>query len=365
MSASAATAVKHKILLLDDDPDVLDLYQQMLLQLPSEPEVHIATSGASAMTMLDAEPFNILLSDLRMPKMDGLQVIAIVRRKYPQLRTVIITGAADEQMRSRAYAMGIDLYLEKPSTEKELSFFMDCVESLLDKEQSGGFRGVQSKSLVDLIQLECLSGSSAILKITNGKVEGRIWIQHGELIDAATGNLDGEQAFRRILGWRTGNFEIVPIEEERPRKIHTSYQGLLLDTAQALDEAQADGVEAKRAEAEDLSDTQYFRKAGLGRIQGVEFALKIPIQDGLPVQKWGIEDPAPIVGWIRSVVSRFEALQPGFEIGGVDVVEARGVQRIIHVTVHEENMMAVGMLPNSSKEQVEESTKKVLERWVS
>ena len=36
MSASAATAVKHKILLLDDDPDVLDLYQQMLLQLPIE-----------------------------------------------------------------------------------------------------------------------------------------------------------------------------------------------------------------------------------------------------------------------------------------------------------------------------------------
>ena len=75
MSASAATAVKHKILLLDDDPVVLDIYQQMLLQLPSEPEVHIATSGQSAMAMLDAEPFNLLVSDLNMPRMDGLSLL--------------------------------------------------------------------------------------------------------------------------------------------------------------------------------------------------------------------------------------------------------------------------------------------------
>lgn len=362
MSASVATAVKHKILLLDDDPDVLDLYQQMLLQLPSEPDVHIATSGASAMTMLDAEPFNILLSDLRMPRMDGLQVLAIVRRKYPQLRTVVMTSVVDEQMRARAYAMGIDLYLEKPGNDKELSFFKDCVESLLDKEQAGGFRGVQSKSLVDLIQLECLSGSSSILKITNGKWEGRIWIQNGEVIDAATQEIGGEEAFRRILSWRTGNFEIMPIDAERPRKIHTSYQGLLLDTVQALDEAQADG---SNQSDEALSDTQYFRKAGLGRIHGVEFALKIPSHSGLSVQKWGIEDPEPIVKWIREVVTRFQTLTPGFEMGAVDVLEARGLQRILHVTVHGPNFIVVGMLPNASKEQVDESTKKVLERWAS
>src|SRR6187200_1445 len=114
MSASAATAVKHKILLLDDDPDVLDLYQQMLLQLPSEPEVHISSAGASAMTMLDAEPFSILISDLKMPRMDGLQVLAIVRRKYPQLRTVVLTSVMDEQFRSRVYALGVDLFWQKP-----------------------------------------------------------------------------------------------------------------------------------------------------------------------------------------------------------------------------------------------------------
>jgi CheY-like chemotaxis protein len=362
MSASAATAVKHKILLLDDDPDVLELYQQMLLQLPSEPDVHIATSGSAAMTMLDAEPFNLLVSDLNMPRMDGLQVLAIVRRKYPQLRTVVLTGLTNDQMRARAYAMGIDLYLEKPKSEKELTFLKDCLESLIGSEQAGGFRGVQSKSLVDLIQLECLSGNSAILKITNGRIEGKIWIQNGDVIDAEVQDKEGEDAFRRILSWRTGNFEIVPIDHERPRKIFTSYQGLLLDTAQALDEAQA---EVEPAPEPDVTDTQFFRKASLGRIQGVEFALKIPSEITATIQKWGLDEPEPVVAWVRGVTNRFQSLNPGFELGTIDTFEARSLQRIIHVSIDNSDMIVVGMLPSTSKEQVEESTRKVRERWGS
>ena len=364
MSASAATAVKHKILLLDDDPVVLEIYQQMLLQLASEPEVHIATSGSSAIAMLDAEPFNLLVCDLNMPRMDGLQVLAIVRRKHPQLRTVVLTGASDEQMRARAYSMGIDLYLEKPTGEKELNFLKDCLESLLDSEQSGGFRGVQSKSLVDLIQLECLSGSSAILKITNGKLEGRIWIQHGELIDAATQDLEAEEAFKRILSWRTGNFEIVPMDAERPRKIFTSYQGLLLDTAQALDEAQA-GAELAELSGGSENDTQFLKSSSLGRIPGVEFALKIPKGLTDAVQTWGLEHPEPIIAWLRGVSSRFQALNAGFELGVIDTIEARGAQRILHATHDGSHTIAVGMLPTASKEQVEEVTRKVIERWAS
>jgi CheY-like chemotaxis protein len=362
MSASAAIAAKHKILLLDDDPDVLNLYQQMLLQLPSEPEVHIASSGSAAMAMLDSEAFNLLISDLNMPRMDGLQVLAIVRRKYPQLRTVVLTGVTDDQMRARAYAMGIDLFLEKPKSEKEYSFFTDCLESLLGSEQAGGFRGVQSKSLVDLIQLECLSGNSAILKITNGKVEGRIWIQNGDVIDAETQAVVGEDAFRKILSWRTGNFEILPVDDERPRKIHTSYQGLLLDTAQALDEAQAEPDEPEEL---NVTDTQFFKQASLGRIQGVEFALKIPSELTGTIQKWGIDDPEPVVAWLRGVAGRFHSLNAGFELGAIDNIEARSINRILHATMDESHMIAVGMLPTSTKEQVEESTRKVRERWGS
>ena len=107
---------RQKILILDDEHDILEIYQEILARLPSQPEIHTADNGARAIALLDSEPFNLLLVDLRMPVMDGFQVLAIVRRKFPALRVVVMTGAEDEQFRARAYAMGIDLYIEKPKT---------------------------------------------------------------------------------------------------------------------------------------------------------------------------------------------------------------------------------------------------------
>src|ERR1043166_553280 len=168
-------SVQPKILLLDDEEDLLEMYRAILIQLPSRPQVQTSNSGARAIALLESEPFNLLISDLNMPKMDGLQVISIVRRKFPNLRVVIMTSVMDEQYRSRAYAIGVDLFWEKPSNEQEIKLFKECVESLLGREVQGGFRGVQSKSLVDIIQLECLSQSSSVLKITNGAREGKNW----------------------------------------------------------------------------------------------------------------------------------------------------------------------------------------------
>src|SRR5207302_632156 len=194
----------HKILLLDDDPDLLDMYREIISQLPSRPEIVTANSGARGMAMLEAEPFRLLVCDLKMPKMDGLQVLSIVRRKYPQLRTVVLTSVVDEQFRSRAYALGVDLFWHKPSTEQEVKMFLECLESLLGREAEGGFRGVQSKSLVDIIQLECISQSSSVLRITNASLMGKIWINAGELIDAEVEELRGEPAFQKILSWQCG-----------------------------------------------------------------------------------------------------------------------------------------------------------------
>src|ERR1041385_2876336 len=172
-------AANPKILLGDDDEAVLEMYQAMLSQhLPSAPEVRTAATGVKALAMLDSEIFNLLIVDLQMPKMDGLQVLSIARRKFPHLRLVVLTGIRDEQFRTRAYAMGVDQYWIKPETDQEMGLFMESIESLLFREAQGGFRGVQSKSLVDIIQLECLSQSSVMLKIRNGGVDGRIWIQN-------------------------------------------------------------------------------------------------------------------------------------------------------------------------------------------
>src|SRR5256714_1419142 len=258
---------QHRVLLLDDDVDLLDMYRQLLTQLPSQPEIYTATSGPRAMAMMEAEPYRLLICDLKMPKMDGLQVLSIVRRKHPEMRTVALTSLLDEQYRSRAYALGVDLFWHKPNTEQEIKMFLECLESLLGRDEEAGFRGVQSKSLVDIIQLECISQSSAVLRITNGSWTGKIWIQEGEIIDAETEDLQGEPAFTKILSWKAGGFEALGAEPDRTRTIFKSYNGLLLETAQALDES-AGGITNEGDPSAAVSPLSQ-----ISQIEGIEFAL--------------------------------------------------------------------------------------------
>src|SRR4051812_10017977 len=117
-------STQPKILLVDDDQDMLDMYKEILSQLPSQPEIFTSSTGARAMAMMDAEAFTLLICDLNMPKMDGLQVLSIVRRKYPDLRTVVLTSVMDEQFRSRVYSLGVDLFWQKPASNEEIRQFL-------------------------------------------------------------------------------------------------------------------------------------------------------------------------------------------------------------------------------------------------
>ncbi len=356
-------AATHKILLLDDDEQLLELYQQLLQDLPSRPEVQICSSGARAISLLEAEAFTVLVTDLRMPKMDGLQVLAIVRRKFPHLRIIVLTALVDEEFRSRAYAQGVELFFQKPSNGEEMQFFKDCIESLLDRDHrnNSGFRGMQSKSLVDIIQLECLSGGSSALRITQGSLEGRIWVETGDIIDAATGTLKGEEAFREILSWTGGNFEHLPAEANHPRTITGSYQGLLLDSAQALDEAH--GNEAAH-EAPGATGTSPL--AALGRFEGVEFALAIPVDERAAVSAWGGENVEQVAAWARDAWRRMGQVGEALHAGDLAQIHGLGVQRNVGLAGDQKKgLLCAGFRRSLPAGEVEQTMKQVFAKWAS
>jgi CheY-like chemotaxis protein len=350
---------RPKILLADDNPDLLELYRETLALLPSRPEIHTVASGSRAIAMLEAEEFQLLICDLKMPKMDGLQVLAIVRRKYPHLRTVALTAEVDEQFRSRAYALGVDLFWHKPATEHENKLFLECIESLLGRETEAGFRGVQSKSLMDIIQLECISQSSSVLRITNGLVSGKIWIQGGELVDAEATDLRGEPAFQKILSWRAGNFEMLPDEPSRPRSIFKSYNALLLESAQAMDESR------DAAPVEGVPQALLSPLAQLSKFEGVEFVLAMKTgQGGYQVAR-GLENPERMAAWAKQNLERFRQLGDQLSAGPLEQIEAFGPQRHVTLACREETEFCVGWQPSLTPDQVREMMKRLLALWAS
>lgn len=357
-----------KILLADDDQDFLDLYQEMLSQhLPSLPEVRTANSGARALSLLESEDFALFIVDLNMPKMDGLQVLSVARRKYPAMRLVVLTAIREEQFRTRAYALGVDQYWIKPESDQELGLFMESIESLINRESNGGFRGVQSKSLVDIIQLECLSQNSCVLKITNGTAEGKIWIQNGEVYDAAAVGLTSEPAFQRILGWKAGSFEVLPADSERVRAIFTSYQGLLLNTAQVLDEAasQEEVVEAGREEHGGTPSDVAAMLAEVAQMNGVEFVLAVTRETKPKHDFWGLENPKPTAEFTRQTLANFRALGENMQVGQLQQVFGTGPQRKIAVAPCNKVDISVGFPPGFSSDQLRETLKAILQKWAS
>ena len=359
-----------KILLLDEDQDFLDLYREMLSQhLPSLPEVRVANSGSRALSLLESEQFNALITELNLSHMDGLQVVTIARRKHPQVRLVVLTSIRDEQFRTRAYALGVDQYWIKPETDQEMGLFMESIESLVSREELGGFRGVQSKSMVDIIQLECLSQSSCMLKIINGVTEGKIYIQNGEVVDAEVPGMTAEPAFQRILSWKTGSFEVLPADLTRVRTIFTSYQGLLLNTAQALDEAASLQLTPMEPAAEPgalaaPSSTTPFL-AEVSQIEGVEFVLALGAEKNGPKDFWGLDNPKPMAEFTRQTLENFRKLGERLQVGELQQVQGSGPHRKVVVGTCGNSELCVGFPPALPPERVQDSFKNILTKWAS
>ena len=117
-----------KILLVDDDPGTLNALRIGLLSHGFH--VLTAGSGGGAMEIIREsaarnDPVRLLISDFRMPRMDGLQLIREAKAVLPELSTVLITGYGSEGLREEAERAGVSDYLEKPFTPDVLVRVID------------------------------------------------------------------------------------------------------------------------------------------------------------------------------------------------------------------------------------------------
>jgi len=350
----------HKILVLDDDADWLEACREIFADLPRHPEVRTALSSSRALAMLEAEPFHLLISDLKMPRMDGLQVLSIVRRRFPQLRTVVLSGLEDEEFRARAYALGVDLFWLKPDMQRNLKTFLDCLESLLRQDEESGFRGIQSKSLLDLLQIEGLARSSCVLRITRKALIAKLWLLNGELIDAEAEGLSGEAALRRILAWKSGAFESLPPEPERPRTIQQALPALLLEYAQEMDETPPPCGESP------LSDEDQARgKLSLLPRAGAEWVVAVPADRRNEPVALGNGAAKPLTAWIRLTMEISKTLADHMEAGPLLYMAAHSLEKNCLLLPREKTTFLAAWPAGEDDLPLLEKTKKIISAWDS
>ena len=107
------------IIVVDDEPDVADLFRQRFRREARQGTyvMHFAASGEAALALLSGEiepGVIVILSDINMPGMDGLQLLGEIKERFPDLPVMMVTAYGDDERRRRASELGAAEFLTKP-----------------------------------------------------------------------------------------------------------------------------------------------------------------------------------------------------------------------------------------------------------
>jgi CheY-like chemotaxis protein len=116
---SGQSARRASILVVDDELDVADLFRQRFRHEVRQGTyvMHFAASGVEALERLAGEiqpQLVAVLSDINMPGMDGLTLLAEIKQRFPDLPVMMVTAYGDEERRRRADELGASEFLTKP-----------------------------------------------------------------------------------------------------------------------------------------------------------------------------------------------------------------------------------------------------------
>jgi YesN/AraC family two-component response regulator len=109
-----------KILIVDDEETITFSLYQAFIKAPYDCEVVTASSGEDALEKLEDGFFDLVITDIAMPGIDGLELLSIIKSRVPKTKVVIITAYGTDEREERAYKIGADKYIEKPFDISEL-----------------------------------------------------------------------------------------------------------------------------------------------------------------------------------------------------------------------------------------------------
>jgi len=124
------SAYRPHVLLMEDEMNIARGLEMVMRE--EGYDVDLADTGQRALDKFRVSEFDLLVADLRLPDMDGMDVIQQVREKRPKTNVVIITGYPSVSSAVQAVRMGVSDYLRKPFTEDE---FKTAVKSALKEKE--------------------------------------------------------------------------------------------------------------------------------------------------------------------------------------------------------------------------------------
>lgn len=129
----------NKILVIDDEAIVRTSCQRTLA--PEGYDVRLATNGREGIAFMEKEKFSLVLLDLKMPDMDGIEVLNKIKTAWPDTKVVMVTGYSTVDTAVQALRLGAYNFIEKPFTPDTL---LSAVKEVFEKSQGPGEAAAES-----------------------------------------------------------------------------------------------------------------------------------------------------------------------------------------------------------------------------
>jgi len=227
------------VLLVDDDSEMLHALKEGFKKYQESFAVVLAEDGLQALERLKSNLISLVVTDLKMPHMDGFELLAHIMVHYPDIPVIIITGYSTPEMEQLAREGGAVGYIAKPFLIENLA--RQILTTLRKESEGGTLHNVSSGMFLQLIEMEQKTCTIRLEDKTSHK-KGILFFNEGELFDARVNNMQGKAAAIEIFSWDAVNLSIQNGCALKENKIQSDLQALILEAMRQKDEDQPEEV---------------------------------------------------------------------------------------------------------------------------
>ena len=221
------------VLLVEDDLKFQRILLTRLGKYKDKFGILLANNGDEAIAVLGQKKVSMVVTDIQMPRMDGLALLAYMNDRYPDVPCAVMTAHATSEISERLSKDSLPL-LQKPFQTADLA--RTILKALEPESLSGALKGISVGSFLQMIEMEektCLLEVSA-----PGGKKGFFYFIEGELYDAKHRDLKGEEAAYGLIALSGVSISFRDLPDEKiTRRINSSPMGLIMEAMRRKDES--------------------------------------------------------------------------------------------------------------------------------
>lgn len=304
--------VQSKVLFVDDDLSFLQMLRDVFSEASGGAwEIQTATSGGDALQRLRSKPVDLIVIDVFMPGMDGLQLLRILNDEFPSLPKVLLTGMPDGNTRAAALEGGAALFLEKPASAVGYQSVFATLNELLRWHQRFSSRGsLKRLGLLDLVKLECKSGNSRMFEVFVGNVRGEIYVQEGVIIHALMPDRRGQSAFTYLTTTPGAVFYLRQFEEPIERSVDRQWEFLVMEAAHVIAQLSELPPESELDEEQPETPSEPALSPAPPEPAAAPSSLKLAPPRVPEVKEAPRAEPMPAAASLPSIIAKPSVLKP-------------------------------------------------------